>query len=999
MTAPQPAPETSRARRRFRRGAIGLCVFAAIAALGATGWPQTRLAETIAGRALDAAVTVEGLSLIPSVRMRSLAVAAESYAPVLLAEDVRLDYAVSLKRPLTALSVYRVSIHLDGSNPGASNYAFLLRESEQPRPKRQSPTRYVPRSIAVEQMDVEVRAPDAALKLEGLRLRANFKGSAIPSAALTGDSVSGYVQSGSESEQPFSGGSVDIAVDSGQPLHLEAHVSIPETVELAGSATLGSLLIANFISVKVETCRVNGDRVAGLLPLLTSEPVTFERVHVSDTAANLGFGNARVELVEATIHADATGLRVGRPGVEWYEGDIALTGTYADGQMEAEARLNRGQRLKAMAKGNIGSGKAAATLIGWSRDDFEAALPAMARPVLEQVPGLQQVEGTLETSWEWPRYTAALSIDPVFAPSAGQTNQLAVTGSGTGHFDAAAGPLLEGTAALRLGNAKYDITARVEQTQRGPDPPRMTAKGAIQVANSNPNRLLSAMGYPSLPAVETDAVQGKLLFDWNGERADLGVDLSAAPMRIGSIQVPAGKLLEMKGNLTADPKSGRIVSREFEAHLTENGTVVLRDIAITTKPLTVKAAVTGKLDFDYLAPDLGIAGLSGAVEFDAPLRYAGGAVSGDVTLKGDGLGYGGVGMPYGTPITVRGAIHYDTGQGKGSMDGLRIECGEGTTVTSDAVTLTSLSPVTAEAPIAVSSDLRPLVDLSLLDSADGTGAVSGTVGYGPEGARTTLDWDVSARTLVLADALAALGGVTAKGALQYGPGLQGNGKFLVLNAAAGGGLLTGIDGAFGLAGGVVTAEDVKATIYEGDAEISAQVDLFGPEGRGQVKAKVAGLNLDTFTKEYKPPVVLLTGLAQGDVELEWTKEGITDFRVDLSSDQDFSLNRESVEQLLLTALTSEVPGLKLLNRRIRKKTIGEDPMRRFDTATVSLRLEGQPGEKQRLMGPISLTSEMLDFSIDMGVDLGAIAEGLQLSQEAQLEDIEKISSDPLQWNE
>ncbi|MFA6239280.1 MAG: hypothetical protein WC655_00035 [Candidatus Hydrogenedentales bacterium] len=993
MTAPTQVPETPPKRRRLRRVLLFVGIVLPFAILLWTGWPQTKLVEWAAGKALGASVDVEGLSLIPSVRIRSVVVAAESYAkPLLRVENAQLDYAMSLKRPLTALSVYRVALHVDASDPAATNYAFLMKEPKSATSEGNLPSKYLPRTVAVERIDLKVDAPQASMKLDGMRLEASFGGSLIPSGRLSGEHIAGFVQGeDTATRQEFSDGVVNINLDNGDPMAISARVAIPDAIALEGSLETLNLFIIHFATLKLQECRINGSRIAGLLSLFSPMPVSFEQLDLSGTQAVITFGESQVALLKSTINVAAEGVVLGAAGSELYEGDFALTGAFADQRLEGEARLNRGQRMKVIAEGNVDKGTGAATLLAWSREDFAAALPVTVRPFLEQVPGLRQVEGTFEATWNLPSYTMNLSIDPVLAPSAGKQNQLSVTASGTGTTDAAFGPMLDGKGTLRLGKGQCDVSAIIDSSTR--------LKGNASLKDIDPNRILAALGWPELPQVDTEALKGAVKFDMNGEAVTLDMDLAAGPVRAGALEAPADKPLEVKGTLVANTKSREFRSKALAIRLTDNGALTLNDLGVELGPLVATANVTGKLDFDYLAPDLGISGLSGAVEIDAPLRYKDGAVSGKVALKGDGFGYGGLASPYGTPIIVTGTARYDTKDGTGTLAGLNVLWGDGTSATSENLALASLSPVTLGGELAVATDLRPLVDLRLLDSSDGSGNVKGTVGYAADGPRADLAWDVTARSFVLADALAALGGVTAKGSLRYNGAPSGEGKFHVANAAAGGGLLTEVDGAFTLENGVVRADRVTATMYGGAATIDAEVDLFGPEGRGKLTAKVTGTNLETFTKEYKPPVVLLTGIAQGEVELEWAKVGITDFRVELASDKEFSLNRESVEQLLLTALTSEVPGLKFLNRRIRKKTIGDEPMRKFDTATVSLRLEGEPGENQRLTGPVALTSDTLDFTIDLGADLGAIAEGMQLSQDAQLEDIEKISTDPLQWNE
>ncbi len=993
MTVPTQVPETPPKRRRLRRVLLFVGIVLPFAILLLTGWPQTKLAEWAAGKVLGASVDIEGLSLIPSVRIRSVEVAAKSYAkPLLRIENAQLDYAMSLRRPLAALSIYRVAVHIDASDPAATNYAFLVKESKSTPPEGNPSAKYLPRTVAVERLDVEVAAPQASMKLDGLRLEASFRGARIPSLRLSGHQVAGFVQGEDlATRQTFSNGVVDFDLDSGHPLQINTRVSIPDTIALSGSVEVAHLFIVNLAMLNLQECRINGSRIAGLLSLFSPAPMSFEQLDLSGTQAAITFGGSQVALLKSTINVAAEGVLLGAAGNEVYEGDFALAGAFAGQRLEGEARLNRGQRMKVIAEGNVDKGTGAATLLAWSREDFAAALPVAMRPLLEQVPGMRQVEGTFEATWNLPSYTMNLSIDPVLAPSAGKQNQLAVTASGKGSTDAAIGPMLDGKGTLRLGKAQCDVSAIIDSSTR--------LKGNALLKDIDPNRMLAALGWPGLPQVDTEALKGAVKFDMDGEAVTLDLDLAAGPIRAGTLEVPADKPLEVKGALVANTKSREFRSKALAVRLTDNGALILNDLVVKLGPLAATANVVGKLDFDYLAPDLGIAGLSGAVEIDAPLRYKDGVVSGKIALKGDGFGYGGLASPYGTPIVVTATARYDTKDGTGSLAGLNVLWGDGTSATSESLALASLSPVSVGGELAVATDLRPLVDLRLLDSSDGSGNVTGTVGYAADGPRADLAWDVTARSFVLAEALAALGGVTAKGSLRYNGAPSGDGKFHAANAAAGGGLLTEVDGAFTLENGVVRADGVTATMYGGAATVSAEVDLFGPEGRGKLIAKVTGTNLETFTKEYKPPVVLLTGIAQGEAELEWAKAGITDFRVELASDKEFSLNRESVEQLLLTALTSEVPGLKFLNRRIRKKTIGDDPMRQFDSATVSLRLEGEPGENQRLTGPVALTSDTLDFTIDLGVDLGAIAEGLQLSQDAQLEDIEKISTDPLQWNE
>ena len=72
--------------------------------------------------------------------------------------------------------------------------------------------------------------------------------------------------------------------------------------------------------------------------------------------------------------------------------------------------------------------------------------------------------------------------------------------------------------------------------------------------------------------------------------------------------------------------------------------------------------------------------------------------------------------------------------------------------------------------------------------------------------------------------------------------------------------------------------------------------------------------------------------------------------------------------------------------------IGDEPQRPFDSARVDLSLYQAEGEQDRLMGPITLKSETLDFNIDWTIDLDAI----YAAMESELADVENISTGAVQ---
>ena len=72
---------------------------------------------------------------------------------------------------------------------------------------------------------------------------------------------------------------------------------------------------------------------------------------------------------------------------------------------------------------------------------------------------------------------------------------------------------------------------------------------------------------------------------------------------------------------------------------------------------------------------------------------------------------------------------------------------------------------------------------------------------------------------------------------------------------------------------------------------------------------------------------------------------------------------------------------------------------RFDSVSLTLKISGDDPDSMRLAGPVTLRSEALNLTIDLGADMAAIYAGLELQQEAQLEAVDSIALDPIQWDE
>ena len=104
------------------------------------------------------------------------------------------------------------------------------------------------------------------------------------------------------------------------------------------------------------------------------------------------------------------------------------------------------------------------------------------------------------------------------------------------------------------------------------------------------------------------------------------------------------------------------------------------------------------------------------------------------------------------------------------------------------------------------------------------------------------------------------------------------------------------------------------------------------------------------------------------------------------------MNTARILNILLEYLR-DVPGAQSIER-ISTEVLGEAAWRAFDSASLDL---GWAGNK--LAGTADLRSANLNLKIDVNVDEGSMRQILALQQEARLEDIENIRSEPVQQSD
>lgn len=993
MSAQAPsAPQRPFARGRRRRYLIAALLIGAALFVLSSSQVHRALIEWAAPRVLGLYVRLEPPSLLGRVETAGL----ELYAsdgeitrgrPMVRASSVSLPYRMSFgaKRFFPSLDIDGLTIALEGRDPEDTNYGPLLASFSAPA-RADRPTgllRWIPERINVESAELQLSTPDFRVDVSPIRVESQVQSLRIFSAHAASDDLVLRIDNGGE--RTFAGGRLNVELDANEAhtrTSFEAH--IPDVLEAKGNTSTLGFFALSLTGVNFDTLRVQGAPLAGLLPV----PLRFDWIDLSGTNVRGGGADNWGVLLDTSIRLEARGLSYGEDGHEWYEGDLRITGEGSRRASNFNATLNRGQQVVVDVKGNIESGNGAVTLADWSRDDLEAAIPKDWRPVLLSVPNLKRIAGAAEISWNEGAFELDARVDPVFAPTAGKSETFLVTAKGAGSTRDPQRALFDGVLDIRLGAGR--VEAKVN-ARRADDVEIQSSVSGIEM-----DRWASLIPGLTLPDGVTGTAAGRIKVHRNVSATSIDLNVATTSAKVLGVNFPKEPALAVNGRLVMPADKAEIVSDRIALKFTDDATASFQKFRIVTDKGSFSAALESSIDFDYAAPLLDLPGLTGVLKLNGSLRYADAKLALDFRAAGDGFGVAPYAAPYGVPLTATGSLEYNVDSGKGIISQVDGGWGDGTTLTSDRLALQS-SPFTVEGPIRIESDLQPLVHLRYLDAVEGRANVRGTIRAGMDGLATSLELDAATTMVTLSDALAVLGGLSVEGTLAWGTAMDGEFRFAAAQGAAAGAILKEVLGQCTLESGILTAKSVRGSLYGGKLEADVTWNLKSETGEGRVNARLEGVDLERFCKEYELPSVRLTGLAHGDVFLEWDRDGLRAFEVTLDSTERFSLNRETIEQLLLTAVTGEVRGLKLFNRRIRKRTIGEAPMRKFDQAKLSLKLTGDTYETQRLIGPVTLESDTLDFTIDLGVDVRAIADAVTLKQQARLDEVDSISSDPVQW--
>jgi hypothetical protein len=285
----------------------------------------------------------------------------------------------------------------------------------------------------------------------------------------------------------------------------------------------------------------------------------------------------------------------------------------------------------------------------------------------------------------------------------------------------------------------------------------------------------------------------------------------------------------------------------------------------------------------------------------------------------------------------------------------------------------------------IESALAPLVAKGYLGETKGTVTVKGTnLAYSAGKFQGNTEYMAKAELLSLPSSLAIMERVDCQGRLDFADSMaSGEGALSIAALTAAGVTVQKLGATLQGSGDSLKFDRVEVTLFAGTVKASGAIGFQDPAFPMHVAADVRNLDLSVFTTEFKPPSVILSGLVSGTTMVEFDLHGLKDLRVALHTTGGFSINRDALQQILLSQYVGNITGGATVEHVV-DKVIGKSKQRAFDMARLDLGFEDG-----RLTGEARLESKDLKLTVDIKADPEALLEALKIRQEEYVNQVDK----------
>ncbi|MEA3365988.1 MAG: hypothetical protein U9Q79_10150 [Candidatus Hydrogenedentes bacterium] len=940
----------------------------------ATGYPQARLIEYAIHRATGLKAQVKGVGVYPALRIEFLTVY-QNDAPVLSVEDLMVAYSLMPEdgRHIRKLVMERVAVRMDSEL--VSHIESLTASSE---PTAGPPLGYVPREVMLRKIETRVVLPSVIADVEGILLTGRVDSLQRFSFELVGEALTGRAELPlSDYATSLDGGSLEISGsrDGASGRLITCRVSLPNLAEIDASASAQLTGTTVDAVADISDFRILGEGEKTVLVPGAAIPVTVGSLNISDAHLEGTYALLTGRFMPSTIRlaGNATGVRVGAADAAWYMDtvDVNTRGTFPD--YKGDFTLNDTLPLELRASFQEETIIAALDIPPWPRKALLTLLPPAYQPYLDSLPSLHNVSLGVNANVQYPNYQASLTLTPGFDGASPFAGPLRAEAKGNLNQPEAI------VADVILPLDQGSLSAVLSMKSAGH--PRVEAMlDAVDVT-----KLATITAWAPLPKVLARPLSGTVSARWDGQEFAIETDLEGPEASWGTdLLQPLPATLD--ATLRWNPATGAIRGDRLMLKAGDGLTVQGNDWRVQLDPLEFEGIVTGKAGLPGVSPMASELGIGAEVRFETPVTLRDNSVAFSLDAASDYFQFGDFSF-YQAPFHATGRATVPLGNGQGTFRDFELTYGDSSSLTVSEGTL-ALEPFRVDAPYALTSNLHCLVDAGLIESIEGTATATGKLTW-HKNLVITSDYRLEAPLLVTGGSTIAFGGITAEGNLRVDQSLSGLGQVNAVQCALAGFPFKNIATPLSLDGAHIRMESLSGELFGGVVKGNVALDLSGDIPVVQAGMQLRNIDIEQFAGTMIPPEYGLEGLAQGLVKAELTTEGLEDATVKLVSSGDFALNKALLQKILLEYL-SNVPGAETIER-IGGRVLGEDEWRPFDSASLDL-----AWADDKMVGNATLRSVDLNLKIDLNIDEPSIRQLLELQQQARLENIENIRTQPVE---
>jgi hypothetical protein len=364
-------------------------------------------------------------------------------------------------------------------------------------------------------------------------------------------------------------------------------------------------------------------------------------------------------------------------------------------------------------------------------------------------------------------------------------------------------------------------------------------------------------------------------------------------------------------------------------------------------------------------------------KFEAPIKFS-----------SNYLGFKEWLLPYEAEVIFNGEITMDMDDSLMNLRYGSIQVGEGTSATINEFNY-DVETGRAQGGVDFESDMQLIKEIGLL--YDISGSFSTAFDWILEDEILNFNWDSkgSVNHAVLLEKAGTLseGGFALKGS-QVGDEITGTGLLSAQAMTASGATISNAHGKIELSDTVLKLSELKGDLFKGTINGDATIDLTNDTYPIWFDGKIQKIDLAQMTIEVQPPKTYLTGIASGTLGAEYSLEGLLGFTLIVESDENFTINRSLVEEIMQTQkLLSGVGERKA--RKALDKFLGNEPQRPFDSAEMYVYLVDQKIEGlAELLSAKTKNYNGLNLHIRLDIDKPALVSSLKMLEESNIENME-----------